>query len=125
VSRSLAACEGAILVVDASQGVEAQTLSNYLLAREQGLSLVGALNKVDLPSHGRTTSRSRSSTRRASRPRRCEDQRQDGLGVSERLEDVIDIVPPPRGDLDAPVRALIFDSKVRRVSGRRRADPAS
>src|SRR5207247_1034239 len=49
VSRSLAACEGAILVVDASQGVEAQTLSNFLLAREQGLSLVGAINKVDLP----------------------------------------------------------------------------
>src|SRR5437667_182307 len=49
VSRSLAACEGAILVVDASQGVEAQTLSNYFLAREQGLSLVGAINKVDLP----------------------------------------------------------------------------
>src|SRR5205814_9679854 len=49
VSRSLAACEGAILVVDASQGIEAQTLSNFLLAREQGLSIVGAINKVDLP----------------------------------------------------------------------------
>ncbi len=112
VSRSLAACEGAILVVDASQGVEAQTLSNFLLAREQGLTLVGAINKVDLPvarpddvaleiehATGITAEHVRKISAKT------------GLGVEDLLEEVIHTVPPPGGDPDAPFRALIFDSK--------------
>jgi len=132
VSRSLAACEGAILVVDASQGIEAQTLSNYFLARDQHLVIVGALNKIDLP---------------AARPddvalevehvtgvpaeRVCRISAKSGQGVEDLLEQVIADVPPPGGDLDAPFRALIFDSKfdqyrgvvclVRVVDGRLRA----
>jgi GTP-binding protein LepA len=135
VSRSLAACEGAILVVDASQGVEAQTLSNYFLAKDQGLSLVGAINKVDLPvarpddvalEIEHVTGIPAEQIRRISA--------KTGLGVSDLLEDVIVHIPPPSGDLDAPFRALIFDSKfdpyrgvvalVRVVDGRVRAgDP--
>jgi GTP-binding protein LepA len=118
VSRSLAACEGAILVVDASQGIEAQTLSNYLLARDQGLTLVGALNKVDLP---------------AARPdeialeiehatgidseRVARISAKTGLGVEELLEQVIADIPPPSGAPDAPMRALIFDSKFDQYRG--------
>ncbi len=118
VSRSLAACEGAILVVDASQGIEAQTLSNYFLARDQHLTIVGAINKVDLP---------------AARPddialeiehvagvaaeHVCRISAKTGLGVPELLERVIADVPPPKGDPDAPMRALIFDSKFDQYRG--------
>ncbi len=112
VSRSLAACEGAILVVDASQGVEAQTLSNFLLARQQGLALVAAINKVDLPvarpddvalEIEHVTGVAAESVRRISA--------KTGLGVEDLLNDAIHGIPPPSGDPDAPFRALIFDSK--------------
>jgi GTP-binding protein LepA len=118
VSRSLAACEGAILVVDASQGIEAQTLSNYFLAKDQKLTIVGAINKVDLP---------------AARPDDialeiehvtgvaaedvCRISAKTGLGVPELLERVIADVPPPEGLPDAPLRALIFDSKFDQYRG--------
>ncbi len=118
VSRSLAACEGAILVVDASQGIEAQTLSNYFLAKDQHLAIVGAINKVDLP---------------AARPdeialevehvtgvpaeRVCRISAKTGLGVPELLEQVIADIPPPKGDPDGPFRALIFDSKFDQYRG--------
>lgn len=111
VSRSLAACEGAILVVDATQGVEAQTLANVHLADEQGLVIVPVLNKIDLPS---------------SRPEEiiheieeligiiAEDAPQisakDGTNVEEVLERIVRDVPPPDGPEDAPLKALIFDS---------------
>ncbi|MGI9180244.1 MAG: translation elongation factor 4 [Longimicrobiaceae bacterium] len=111
VSRSLAACEGAILVVDASQGVQAQTLSNLFLAMEAGLEIIPILNKIDLP---------------GAEPERRRDELVDllgvapeevlfvsakeGLGVPELLEAVVQRVPPPEGDPDAPARALIFDS---------------
>ncbi len=132
VSRSLAACEGAILVVDASQGVEAQTLSNLFLALEAGLTLIPVINKIDL---------------RAAEPERRRDELADligcdpsevllvsakqGTGVDELLEAVVRRVPPPRGDAAAPLRALIFDSQhdnyqgavplIRVVDGRVRA----
>ncbi len=118
VSRSLAACEGAILVVDASQGIEAQTLSNYLLARDQGLTLVGAINKVDLPAaHPDDTAleMEHATGIPAERIRRI--SAKSGLGVEELLEQVIAEIPPPGGDPDAPLRALIFDSKFDQYRG--------
>ncbi len=112
VSRSLAACEGAILVVDASQGIEAQTLSNLFLALEAGLVIVPVINKIDLP---------------AAEPERrreeladllgCEEDEvllvsaKEGTNVESVLEAVVEHVPPPAGDPDAPFRALIFDSQ--------------
>lgn len=111
VSRSLQACEGALLVVDASQGVEAQTLANTYLALENNLELIPVLNKIDLP---------------AAEPDRILEQieqmiglRKDeavlasaktGLGIHEILEAIVERIPPPTGDPEKPLRALIFDS---------------
>jgi GTP-binding protein LepA len=111
VSRALAACEGAILVVDASQGVEAQTLANLYLALEANLEIIPVINKIDLPS---------------ARPDEIAEQIQNllgtpadkilrisakqGLHVNDVLEAIVHQVPPPTGDKDAPLRALIFDS---------------
>jgi GTP-binding protein LepA len=118
VSRSLAACEGAVLVVDASQGVEAQTLANTYMAVEAGLELVPALNKIDLP---------------GAEPERVADEISEligeplddillisgktGEGVVEVLERIVERIPPPRGDPDAPPRALIFDSEFDQYRG--------
>lgn len=111
VSRSLAACEGAILVVDATQGVEAQTLANVYLADEQNLTIVPVLNKIDLPS---------------SRPEEIIEEieevigivaedaprisAKDGINIEGVLEKIIQDIPPPSGDEEAPLKALIFDS---------------
>jgi GTP-binding protein LepA len=111
VSRSLQACEGALLVVDASQGVEAQTLANTYLAIHHNLELIPVINKIDLPS---------------AEPERIREQieqiigldaseavlasAKQGLGIHEILEAVVAKVPPPKGDPNAPLRALIFDS---------------
>ena len=111
VSRSLSACEGALLIVDATQGVEAQTLANTYLAIENDLELVPVLNKIDLPS---------------AEPDRIKEQIENiigldaseavltsaktGLGVEDVLEAIIAKVPPPKGDRNAPLKALIFDS---------------
>ncbi|MEA3405715.1 MAG: translation elongation factor 4 [Pseudomonadota bacterium] len=111
VSRSLAACEGALLVVDASQGVEAQTVANCYTAIEQGLEVLVVLNKIDLP---------------AADPERVIDEVEEiigveahdavhasaksGIGIKETLEDIVKNIPPPQGDPDAPLKALIIDS---------------
>ncbi len=118
VSRSLAACEGALLVVDASQGVEAQTVANTYLAIESGLELIPCLNKVDLP---------------GAEPERVAEEVADllgepadevrrisaktGEGVSEVLDELIARVPPPQGDPAKPPRALIFDSEFDQYRG--------
>jgi GTP-binding protein LepA len=111
VSRSLAACEGALLVVDASQGVEAQTLANTYLAVDGQLEVIPVLNKIDLP---------------GAEPERVKEQieniigidtehtisasAKEGIGIDEILEAIVTLVPPPKGSYDAPAKALIFDS---------------
>jgi len=111
VSRSLAACEGAVLVVDATQGVEAQTLANAYLATHHNLAIIPVINKIDLPS---------------AEPEKAREQIEQvvgipagdavltsaklGIGIDELLERIVRDVPPPRGDPDAPLKALLFDS---------------
>ncbi|HET9185170.1 MAG TPA: translation elongation factor 4 [Solirubrobacterales bacterium] len=118
VSRSLAACEGALLVVDAAQGVEAQTVANTYLAIENGLELIPVINKVDLP---------------GAEPERVAQEIADllggdpsealwisaktGQGVAEVLEAIVERIPPPEGRADAPTRALIFDSEFDQYRG--------
>ncbi len=113
VSRSLAACEGALLVVDASQGVEAQTLANTYLAVESGLELIPCLNKIDLPGAEPERVAGEISELLGGEPA---DQilrisGKTGEGVAAVLDELIARVPPPGGDPDAPPRALIFDSE--------------
>src|SRR5437899_5703074 len=112
VSRSLAACEGALLVVDASQGVEAQTLANTYLAVDAGLELIPCLNKIDLPGAdpdevaeevAELLGEPADTVRRISA--------KTGEGVSEVLDELIERIPPPIGDPAGPARALIFDSE--------------
>jgi len=118
VSRSLAACEGAILVVDASQGVQAQTLSNLFLAMEAGLEILPVLNKIDLP--GAEPERRAEEIMNLIGAKRNEIlavSAKEGLGIAELLEEIIARVPPPRGDREAPLRALVFDCHFDRYRG--------
>ncbi len=112
VSRALAACEGALLIVDASQGIEAQTLANTYLALESDLAIIPVINKIDLPS-AQPEMVAEEIQRVIGLPR--EDiifaSAKDGRGVPEILEAVVHKVPPPRGQLHQPLRALVFDSK--------------
>src|SRR5256714_7300412 len=111
VSRSLAACEGAILLVDAAQGIEAQTLANFHLAKEAGLAIVSAVNKVDLPAADAEGTARELAELVGSQPEEVlRVSAKTGLGVQEVLDAVVDRVPAPRGDPKAPLRALIFDS---------------
>jgi GTP-binding protein LepA len=112
VSRSLAACEGAILVVDATQGIEAQTLSNLYLALDADLTLVPILNKIDLPSaHPDDIAESVGELLGYEPDRILRVSAKEGIGIKELIERVIEEVPPPMADRNAPARALIFDSK--------------
>ncbi|MEG2774653.1 MAG: GTP-binding protein, partial [Acetivibrio sp.] len=111
VSRSLAACEGAVLVVDAAQGIEAQTLANCYLALDHNLEIMPVINKIDLPS---------------AEPERVKNEIEDvigleaqdaplisaknGINIEEVLEQIIVKIPPPNGDAEKPLKALIFDS---------------
>jgi GTP-binding protein LepA len=118
VSRSLAACEGAILVVDASQGIQAQTLSNLFLALDAGLTIIPVLNKIDLPG-----------AEPEKRKQEVHDllgvdpdeillvSAKEGIGISELLEEIVRRVPAPKGDADGPLRALIYDSYYDRYRG--------
>ncbi len=111
VSRSLAACEGAILVVDASQGVQAQTLSNLFLAMDAGLEIIPVLNKIDLPGAEPERRRQELVDLLGVLPEEVLSvSAKEGIGVPELLEEVVRRVPPPEGDAEAPLRALIFDS---------------
>ncbi|MEX2325493.1 MAG: GTP-binding protein, partial [Gemmatimonadaceae bacterium] len=111
VSRSLAACEGAILVVDASQGVQAQTISNLFLALDAGLTIVPVLNKIDLPSAEPDRRRAELVELLGVDPDDVlQVSAKEGIGVPELLEEVIRRVPAPKGKPGGPLRALIFDS---------------
>ena len=111
VSRSLAACEGAILVVDASQGIQAQTLSNLFLAMDAGLEIIPILNKIDLPGAEPEKRRQEVVDLIGCAP---DDillvSAKEGLGIPELLEEIVKKVPPPRGNPAGPLRALIYDS---------------
>jgi len=111
VSRSLAACEGAILLVDAAQGIEAQTLANLYLALENDLTIIPVLNKIDLPAADPDKYAKELASLIGGKP---EDvlrvSGKTGLGVPELLDRVVELIPPPQGDPDAPSRAMIFDS---------------
>lgn len=111
VSRALAACEGAILVVDASQGVEAQTLANVYLALENNLEIIPVINKIDLPQADiERTKREIQEVIGLSAEEALLVSAKLGIGVKEVLEAVIEKIPPPRGDRNKPLRALVFDS---------------
>ena len=118
VSRSLAACEGAILIVDASQGVQAQTLSNLFLAMDAGLEIIPVLNKIDLP--GAEPERRAQEIMEligAKREEILAVSAKEGTGVPELLAEIVKRVPPPSGDPKGPLRALIFDSYFDRYRG--------
>lgn len=113
VSRSLSACEGALLVVDATQGVEAQTISNLFMAIDQGLEIIPVINKIDLPAAVTTMENVKQQVMDLIG---CKEEdlilasAKAGIGIDEILEAVISRVPPPTGDPDKPLRALIYDS---------------
>jgi GTP-binding protein LepA len=111
VSRSLAACQGALLVVDVSQGVEAQTLANAHLAVDAGLEIIPVLNKIDLP--GAEPERAKEQIENIigiDASRAILASAKQGIGIDEILEAIVERVPPPKGDPEAPLRALVFDS---------------
>jgi GTP-binding protein LepA len=111
VSRSLAACEGAVLLVDAAQGIEAQTLANLYLAMENDLTIIPVLNKIDLPAAQPEKYAEELAKLIGVEPETClRASGKTGAGVEHLLDEIVRQVPPPVGDADAPARAMIFDS---------------
>ena len=111
VSRALSACEGALLVVDASQGVEAQTVANAFLASRHNLAIIPVINKIDLPAARVDFAKEQIENVLAiPADEALSISAKSGLGVDEVLEAIVRLVPPPKGSADAPLRALIFDS---------------
>jgi GTP-binding protein LepA len=111
VSRALAACEGAILVVDAAQGIEAQTLANVYLALEHDLTIVPVLNKIDLPgAEPKMVAQEIEDVLGMPKEEVLHASAKEGIGITEILEAIVERVPPPSGQRDQPLRALIFDS---------------
>lgn len=111
VSRSLTACEGALLLIDATQGVQAQTLANALMAMHNNLEIIPVINKIDLPSADIEGSKEQCEEMLAlSADHAVTVSAKTGEGVVDVLEAVVKLVPPPRGDINMPLRALIFDS---------------
>ena len=110
VSRSLAACEGAILVVDATQGVEAQTLANLYLALDNNLTIIPVINKIDLPSANPDKVITELENIGFSRDEVVLTSAKTGVGIDKLVDKIIDVIPSPRGDINKPLKALIFDS---------------
>lgn len=112
VSRALAACEGALLVVDASQGIEAQTLANVYLALEHDLAIIPVINKIDLPSaEPEKVKKEIEEVIGIDASEAVLTSAKTGLGIEEVLEAIVKKVPPPLGDINKPLKALVFDSK--------------